>query len=248
MISKNTSKNGQSPSAIPVTRLRQAAAFSVHLFTALGTAVAFGALIAALHGEFTAMFALLGLALAIDGVDGTLARRLHVAEILPRWSGDTLDYVVDYLNYVFVPAYALATSALLPQPLAIPAAIAILISSAIYFADTRMKTADGYFRGFPALWNLVAFYLFLAQPAPLIALLIVIAFVALTFAPVYFVHPLRADGWTKLNVVVLVVGAVLGATALFYHMVPPAAVLYALYGVAAYFLFVGLARPATQRN
>jgi phosphatidylcholine synthase len=247
MTSKDTSKSDP-PSSVPVTRARQVAAFAVHLFTALGAAVAFGALIAALHGEFTAMFALLGLALAIDGVDGTLARRLHVAEILPRWSGDTLDYVVDYLNYVFVPAYALATAALLPPALAIPAAIAILISSAIYFADTRMKTADGYFRGFPALWNLVAFYVFLAQPAPLLTFVIIVAFVVLTFVPIHYVHPLRAGAWTKLNIVMLAVGAALGFTALFYHMLPPPAVRYALYGVAVYFLLAGLARPAIKRT
>jgi len=248
MNSKDRSKSSHPPSAVPATRAWQAAAFAVHLFTALGAAVAFGALIAALHGEFTAMFALLGLALAIDGVDGTLARRLRVAEILPRWSGDTLDYVVDYLNYVFVPAYALATSALLPPVFAIPAAIAILISSAIYFADTRMKTADGYFRGFPALWNLVAFYLFLAQPAPMLTLVIIAAFVVLTFVPFHFVHPFRADGWATLNIVMLGLGVALGFAALFYHMLPPAPVRYALYGVAIYFLLVGLARPATRRT
>jgi phosphatidylcholine synthase len=247
MASENTSNSGNT-SAAPVSRTRLAAAFAVHLFTACGAAVAFGALIAALHGEFTVMFTLLGVALAIDGVDGTLARRLRVAEILPRWSGDTLDFVVDYLNYVFVPAYALATSALMPQSLAIPAAIAILISSAIYFADTRMKTADGYFRGFPALWNITAFYLFLAQPPALLTFVIIAVLVVLTFAPIHIVHPLRADGWTKLNVVMLIVGAVLAFATLFYHMVPPTAVNYALYGVAAYFLLVGLARPASRRN
>jgi phosphatidylcholine synthase len=236
------------PSTAGVSRMRQAAAFSVHLFTALGTAVAFGALVAALHGEFTVMFLLLGLALIIDGVDGTLARRLRVAEVLPRWSGDILDYVVDYLNYVFVPAYALAVSALMPQSLAIPAVIAILISSAVYFADTRMKTADGYFRGFPALWNLVAFYLFLGQPGPVATFGIIIGFVALTFAPIHFVHPFRSGGWIRLNIVMLAIGAALGFAALFYHMVPPPAVTYGLYGIAFYFLLAGLARPAVKRT
>ena len=241
-----TLEPGQPSPAIPVSRARQAAAFAVHLFTAFGAAVAFGALIAAFAGEFTVMFALLGVALAIDGVDGTLARKLRVAEILPRWSGDVLDHVVDYLNYVFVPAYALATSGLLPQPFAIPAAIAILLSSAVYFADTRMKTADGYFRGFPALWNVVAFYLFLSQPAPAIALAIIAAFIVLTFAPIFFVHPLRARGWTRPNILMLAIGTALGLAALFYHMVPPPAVIYGLYAVAVYFLAAGLMRPAQQ--
>ena len=136
---------------------RRIAAFAVHIFTASGAAVAFGALIAAIQGEFTVMFALLGAALLIDGVDGFFARRLRVAEVLPRWSGEVLDHVIDYLTYVFVPALALATGAILPERMAVPAALAIVVSSALYFADKKMKTNDGFFRGFPVLWNLVVF-------------------------------------------------------------------------------------------
>ena len=72
------------------------------------------ALIAATAGRWAANVFWLGVALIIDGIDGTFARRLRVAEVLPRWSGDVLDLVVDVLNYVFVPAYALATGGLLP--------------------------------------------------------------------------------------------------------------------------------------
>ena len=231
---------------MPNSRAKLAAAFSVHLLTASGTVVAFGALIAAIQGEFTVMFGLLGIALLIDAVDGPLARRLRVSEVLPRWSGETLDYVVDYLTYVFVPAFALASGAILPMPFAIPAAIAILISSAIYFADNRMKTSDGYFRGFPALWNIVAFYLFLARPTAAVAIAIISAFVVLTFLPVYFVHPLRATGWVKLNIPLLVIGVALALAALFYHLVPPAAVVYGLYAVAIYFVAIGLVRSAEK--
>ena len=92
----------------------RAAAFAVHIFTACGAACALLALIAAVSADWPKMFVWLGVALIIDGVDGTFARRLHTAELLPRWSGDVLDLVVDILTYVFVPAYAIATSGLLP--------------------------------------------------------------------------------------------------------------------------------------
>ena len=72
------------------------------------------------------MFICLGVALIVDGVDGTIARRLKVAELLPRWSGDVLDLVVDFTTYVFVPAYAIATGGLLPEPLALPAGLLIV--------------------------------------------------------------------------------------------------------------------------
>src|SRR5271170_482321 len=91
-------------------------AFAVHIFTASGAGCALLALIAAVRTDWPQMFVWLGIALIIDGVDGTFARKLRVAELLPRRSGDVLDLVVDILNYVFVPAYAIAASGLLPKP------------------------------------------------------------------------------------------------------------------------------------
>src|SRR5665811_1514919 len=95
-------------------------AFVVHIFTACGAALAFLALILATGGHWAAMFLCLGAALIVDGIDGPLARAFKVAEVLPRWSGETLDLIVDFTTYVFVPAYAIAASGLLPQALAIP--------------------------------------------------------------------------------------------------------------------------------
>src|SRR5690242_7346960 len=107
------------------------------------------------------MFLCLGVALIVDGVDGSIARHVKVADALPRWSGDVLDLVVDFVTYVFVPAYAISAGGFLAPPLALGAGALIVITGAIYFADREMKMAGNYFRGFPALWNAVAFYLFL---------------------------------------------------------------------------------------
>src|SRR5215469_5596114 len=161
----------------------RARAFAVHVFTAAGAALALAALMYAVRGQWAAMFLCLGVALIVDGVDGTIARWLKVAEVLPRWSGDVLDLVVDFVTYVFVPAYAIAAGGLLPELLALPAGMLIVITGAIYFADRQMKTADNYFRGFPTLWNAAAFYLFLLRPAPLLTATIVAGLAALTFVP-----------------------------------------------------------------
>ena len=131
--------------------LANVGAFGVHIFTASGAALALFALLAAVEHNWTKVFWFLGAALFVDGIDGTLARRLDVAERLPRWSGDILDLVVDFLTYVFIPAYVVVASGLLPAYLAIPCAVAIIISGALYFADRRMKTKDNYFMGFPAV-------------------------------------------------------------------------------------------------
>jgi phosphatidylcholine synthase len=92
---------------------------------------------------------------------------------------------------VFVPAYAIVASRLL-LPVAGPIlACAIVISGALYFADRTMKTADNHFRGFPALWNAAAFYLFLLQPSPIVGTLVLAGLVVLTFTPLRVLHPVR---------------------------------------------------------
>lgn len=221
---------------------RIAAAFAVHVFTACGAACALLALIAAVQADWTRMFVWLGLALIIDGVDGTLARRLRVAELLPRWSGDMLDFVVDFTTYVFVPAYAIATGGVLPPTAALVLGLVVTVTGALYFADRRMKTADSYFRGFPALWNVVAFYLFLLRPQPWLGAFIVVVLAAATFAPIHFVHPVRVPRWRLVNLAALVLWAALALLALARNLNPPAWVAALVTVIAVYFVIVGLLR------
>jgi phosphatidylcholine synthase len=223
-----------------------AAAFSVHLFTALGGACAILALLAATRGEWTTMFVWLGVALLIDGVDGALARHLRVAEVLPRWSGDTLDLVVDFTTYVFVPAYALAASGLLPGPLAIPLSIAIVVSAAVYCADREMKYPDNSFRGFPVLWNALAFHLFVIKFSPWVTAGIVTAFVFLTFAPYRTIHPLRMPHMRTLNALALLAWVALALYALLRGLNPGAWAGAALAVFGIYFLGAGLILPSTD--
>jgi phosphatidylcholine synthase len=226
------------------SRLATLAAFSVHVFTACGAALALLALVAAVNRDWPLMFGLLGAALIVDGVDGALARHVRVAERLPRWSGDTLDLVVDFVTYVFVPAYAIAAGALLPPLLALPAAIIIVVTGALYFADRHMKTADNYFRGFPALWNLAAFYLFLLRPEAWIAALAVALLALATFLPFPFVHPFRVGRWRIVTLALLAAWAVLALLALSRGMMPPFWITAGLCAIGLYFLGVGLLRRA----
>jgi phosphatidylcholine synthase len=218
----------------------RARAFAVHIFTAAGAALALAALLYAVRGQWAAMFLCLGIALIVDGVDGTIARWLKVAEVLPRWSGDVLDFVVDFATYVFVPAYAIAAGGLLPKPLALPAGIVIVVSGALYFADREMKTADNYFRGFPALWNVAAFYLFLLKPAPSLAVIIVASLAVLGFAPFRFLHPLRVARLRVLNIIGLILWSVLALIAVLEDLAPGPWVAGGLVVTALYFLGVGL--------
>lgn len=214
--------------------------FLVHVFTACGAACALLALFAAAKADWVTMFVWLAVALFIDGIDGTLARRFRVAEILPRWSGDALDLVVDFTTYVFVPAFALATSGLLPAPAAIPLCIAIVVASALYFADDEMKTADNYFRGFPALWNAVAFHLFVLKLPPWVAAVSVAVLVVLTFMPLRVLHPFRVPHLRVVNLLALAAWCALCLYALITGLDPGPVVAWPLALIGLYFLTVGL--------
>jgi phosphatidylcholine synthase len=217
-------------------------AFAVHVFTACGAACALFALIAAVGADWPKMFVWLGIALIIDGVDGTFARRLRSAELLPRWSGDVLDLVVDILTYVFVPAYAIATSGLLPQASAIPLGALIVVTGSLYFADRQMKTSDYYFRGFPALWNVAAFYLFLLKLPPWFCALAVVALAALTFVPFHVVHPIRILHLRGLTIVAMAAWALLAIIAVADGLAPGVWIVAALCVLAIYFVGVGFLR------
>ncbi|HEX5957479.1 MAG TPA: CDP-alcohol phosphatidyltransferase family protein [Hyphomicrobiaceae bacterium] len=170
-----------------------AAAALVHVFTALGAVCGLLATHAILSGAWEMAFAWLGVALFIDGVDGTLARKAKVELRLPRFSGERLDLVIDYVTYVLVPALALLQAGFLHGSWGLALASLILLSSLFHFADTGSKAHDHSFVGFPAIWNLVAFYVFAFALTPLATAALVMACAILTFVPLKWVHPMRTQ-------------------------------------------------------
>ena len=184
---------------------------SIHLFTASGAALGIVALFLAAEGQFAAMFAWLGVALVVDAVDGPLARRFKVTDTAPFIDGVALDLVVDFLNYVVTPLVALWRSSLLEPGVAGAASALVCASSALYFAYRRMKTSDYWFRGFPALWNVVVFYLLVLRPSASASLALILTAAALMFAPLVFIHPLRVK---RLRVLTIAVTAIWAAAAI----------------------------------
>lgn len=185
-----------------VKRLARLAAAGVHVFTALGAVCGLFAALAAFDGAWERMFTWLGIALVIDGIDGSFARLTRVEERLPRFSGERLDLVVDYVTYVFVPALALVRAGYLHGTLGLILAAAILLSSLFHFSDLTSKADDYSFIGFPAIWNIVAFYVFAFAVPPVATYAVIAACVALTFVPMRWVHPLRV---TRLRLLTLAV-------------------------------------------
>jgi phosphatidylcholine synthase len=222
--------------------LKRAAAFGVHLLTAVGAALALLSLFAAAERRWSLMFLWLGISLIVDTIDGPIARRVRVAELLPRWSGDVLDLVVDFLTYVFVPAFAIAVGGFWPEPGGVLAGIVIVTTGVLYFADRKMKTADNYFRGFPAVWSIVAFFLFLLRPGPWISGAMIIVPAILTFVPIVFIHPFRVARLRALSAVLLALAGVLAIVAIAQDMAPGPWVTGAMCAIILYFVGAGLLR------
>ncbi|TPI14660.1 phosphatidylcholine/phosphatidylserine synthase [Mesorhizobium sp. B2-4-6] len=192
----------------------QARAFSVHLLTASGSFLAFLSLVAASEERWTAMFWWLGLALFVDGIDGPIARKLEVKEILPTWSGELLDNIIDYVTYVLIPAFALYQRGFMGENLSFLSAAIIVVSSAIYYADTGMKTKENFFKGFPVVWNMVVFTLFVIEPGQWVSFAVVVVAGILTFLPISFIHPVRVVRLRPVNLGMTLLWCAFGALAL----------------------------------
>jgi phosphatidylcholine synthase len=174
-------------------------ALSVHLLTGTGAVLSMLAMLAAVEQKWDLMFLWLVVALVVDGVDGPLARQFDVKTNWPTYDGVLMDLIIDYLTYVFIPAFALFKSGLLTGWTGWLAIIVIVYGSVIYFADTRMKTRDNSFAGFPACWNMVVLVLFSLRPGEWTTLFIVVALTVAMFTNLKFIHPVRTDRWRALS-------------------------------------------------
>jgi phosphatidylcholine synthase len=177
----------------------QMKALSVHLLTATGAVFAMLSMLAAADGKWDLMFLWLVVAFAVDGIDGPLARKYHVKKNAPEFDGVLLDLIIDYLTYVFIPAFALFKSGLMAGWTGWFAIIVITFSSAMYFADTRMKTKDNSFSGFPGCWNMLILVIFAIEPNFWVILFLVTALALAMFLPLKFIHPVRTERWRTLS-------------------------------------------------
>lgn len=217
-------------------------AYGVHVLTALGAALGLLALQAVFAGDMAQAFGWLGMALIVDAVDGPLARRFSVKERARRYDGAQLDLVVDFVTYVFVPAAMLLRPEVMAQPCGVIAGLIVTLTSALYFADTGMKTDDWWFRGFPAVWNIVVFYIVAFAPPAWLALAVILIATALMFLPVVFVHPVRVRRWRGLTLAMVALWAIAAAATLWQGMAPDVWSKAGLALAACYFVGLGLLR------
>ena len=176
------------------------AAWAVHGFTASGAVLGFLAIISILNNDLVGAFLWLGLALLIDGIDGALARKIGVLDKTPNIDGSTLDNVIDYLNYVIIPALMIYWFQMVPNGWEIILPAGMFAVSLYTFANMNMKTNDYYFSGFPAVWNIVVLYFYILNTHPIINVIIILLLFILTFVPIKFVHPLRVKKIRNLTI------------------------------------------------
>ena len=176
------------------------AAWAVHGFTASGAVLGFLAIISIVNNDLVGAFLWLGLALLIDGIDGSLARKIGVLDKTPNIDGSTLDNVIDYLNYVIIPALMIYWFQMVPNGWEIILPAGMFAVSLYTFANMNMKTNDYYFSGFPAVWNIVVLYFYILNTHPIINVIIILLLFIFTFIPIKFVHPLRVKKIRNLTI------------------------------------------------
>ena len=238
--------------AIPSSGSALWAAWIVHLYTAIGAVLALFAVRAFAVGDPREGFLWLYATVVIDASDGWFARRLAVDRRVPALDGRLLDNIIDYLTFVFVPAWVVSFEAVVPTGWGIPLAAAMLLSSAYGFSHREAKSADYFFRGFPSYWNIVMFYLYTLGAPTVVNGLIVAVLCTCVFVPVGFLHPARTPtlrGWTLAASVVW--AALLLVLAWSFDGTPSSlaawSLLFPLYYVGLSFVLYARRDPAVQR-
>ncbi|HNM37867.1 MAG TPA: CDP-alcohol phosphatidyltransferase family protein, partial [Anaerolineales bacterium] len=156
-------------SAISETKpnfIRSILAWGVHLFTATGAIWGLLGIFAIFENNYKMMIVWMIVAMLVDGFDGMLARWADVKKYANGIDGALLDNILDYLNYVLVPAIFMIHTDLLPEPVKWLTACLILLTSAYQFTQTDAKTDDHHFKGFPSYWNVAALYMLLMNLPP----------------------------------------------------------------------------------
>ena len=223
-------------------------ALSVHLLTATGAVFAMLAMLAAVDARWDLMFVWLVVAFFVDGIDGPLARHYDVKKNAPEFDGVLLDLIIDYLTYVFIPAFALFKSGLMDGWTGWFAIILITFASAMYFADTRMKTQDNSFSGFPGCWNMLVLVIFALEPNFWVSLALVTILAIAMFLPLKFVHPVRTVRWRMITLPMAISWTFFAGWAAWVDFHPESWAHWGLVITSLYLLGAGVAQQAMPKH
>jgi phosphatidylcholine synthase len=218
----------------------RALAWSAHLFTASGAVWGLLSILAIARGAWIEVFWWMAAAVFVDSFDGFLARRVRVKTVLPEFDGALLDNMVDFLNYVFVPAFFLAQSDLIPTGFGTAAAVVIMMASSYQFCQDDAKTEDHYFKGFPSYWNIMVYYLFILGLSGWANLAITLILAALVFVPIKYIYPSRTAAFQGLNMAMAGTWGVVNLTILLNHPNHAPWLIWASLAFAVYYVGMSL--------
>jgi len=223
-------------------------ALSVHLLTATGAVFAMLAMLAAVDEKWDLMFLWLVVAFFVDGIDGPLARKYDVKTNAPEFDGVLLDLIIDYLTYVFIPAFALFKSGLMDGWTGWFAIILITFASALYFADNRMKTKDNSFNGFPGCWNMLVLVIFALEPNFWICLAMVTVLAVAMFLPLKFIHPVRTERWRAVSLPMAIAWTIFAGWAAWVDFHPESWAHWGLIVTSVYLVLAGVAQQLIRER
>ncbi len=223
--------------------IRKSLAWGVHLFTATGAVWGFLAIQAIFSHEWKTAIIWMGVALFVDGFDGFLARWLDVKTFASGLDGSLLDNILDYLNYVVVPALFLVEAGLLPPSFSLAGVVAILLASAYQFTQVDAKTDETneyFFKGFPDFWNLMVIYMLVLETSPWVNLVVLIVLTILIFVPIKYLYPTRTQRLKKLTLLITFVFGALGLVGLILYPNEPKWIWWVSLTYGVYYLGVSL--------
>ena len=220
--------------------MRVIAAYSVHLFTATGAVWGFLGLLAIFEHNWRMMIIYMVVAMLVDGFDGMLARWADVKKYAKGIDGALLDNILDYLNYVVVPALFLIEADVLPYGTRLLVACSILLTSAYQFTQSDAKTDDHHFKGFPSYWNVVALYLLLMNLPQWLNFGFLMFFNVLVFVPIKYIYPSRNSYLRQLTLGLTYLYGAVGIWGLLLYPNTPKWIVWASFAYVGYYVVLSL--------
>ncbi|WNY66624.1 phosphatidylcholine synthase [Borreliella lusitaniae] len=190
-------------------------AWLVHIFTASGLIVGLYSIISIVNGDYSLLLKLTAIGLIIDGIDGTMARKLKVKELIPEIDGALLDNITDYINYTFIPVIFFYLGEFIEEKYKVAICIGILLSSAYQFSRTDAKTNDNYFRGFPSLWNLFVILNIIFKIGQITNFITISICIIISFIPIKFIYPSKTKELRKITIPITILSCLIFAVSIF---------------------------------
>ncbi len=219
---------------------RVIAAWGVHLFTASGAVFGLLAILSIFEKDWKMMIVWMIVAMLVDGFDGMLARWADVKKYANGIDGALLDNILDYLNYVMVPALFLIKADVLPESVRLLAASSILLTSAYQFTQSDAKTDDHHFKGFPSYWNVAALYMLLMSLPQWVNFGFLMLFNIMVFIPIKYIYPSRNSYLRTLTLALTYLYGAIGIWGLLQYPNQPQWVVWASFIYVGYYLILSV--------